>query len=106
VLGFAVLIALNQLQIGAAIVNTLFMALVGALALAAALAFGLGGRDVAARILEDWYAHRRAVAEQAGRLADAARREGPAPDAVRPATGRPGPATVYPAAANGGPRLG
>src|SRR5215203_208899 len=70
VLGFAVLIALNQLQIGAAIANTLFVALVGEIALAAALAFGLGGRDVAARILEDWYARRAQVADGAGRLAD------------------------------------
>jgi hypothetical protein len=45
VLAFAVLIALNQLQIGATIVNTLFVAVVGMLALAGALAFGLGGRD-------------------------------------------------------------
>jgi hypothetical protein len=70
VLAFAVLIALNQLQIGAAIVNTLFMALVGAVALAAALAFGLGGRDVAGRLVEDWYARR-------GRLAATAWRESP-----------------------------
>jgi hypothetical protein len=77
VLGFAVLIALNQLQIGAAIVNTLFVALVGALALATALAFGLGGRDVAARVLEDWYARRAQAADGAGRLADAVRGEGP-----------------------------
>ena len=62
VLGFAVLIALNQLQIGAAIVNTLFMAVVGMLALAGALAFGLGGRDVAGRLLEDWDARRRGAA--------------------------------------------
>jgi hypothetical protein len=62
VLAFAVLIALNQLQIGAAIVNTLFMAVVGMLALAGALAFGLGGRDVAARVLEDWDARRRVPA--------------------------------------------
>ena len=77
VLAFAVLIALNQLQIGAAIVNTLFMALVGSVALAAALAFGLGGREVAGRLVGDWYARRGEVAEQAGRLADAAQREAP-----------------------------
>ena len=92
VLGFAVLIALNQLQIGAAIVNTLFMALVGALALAAALAFGLGGRDVAGRIVEDWYARRAQVADRAGRLADAAQGEAPsgngAPSTEHPLTGR------------------
>jgi hypothetical protein len=78
VLAFAVLIALDQLQIGAAIVNTLFVALVGAVALAVALAFGLGGRGVAGRLLEDWYARRGGAAATAGRLADAARRESPA----------------------------
>ena len=88
VLGFAVLIALNQLQIGAAIVNTLFMALVGAIALAAALAFGLGGRDVAGRIVEDWYARRAQVADGAGRLADAVRSQGPdGAGGVRPSPG-------------------
>jgi hypothetical protein len=95
VLGFAVLIALNQLQIGAAIVNTLFMALVGMIALAAALAFGLGGRDVAGRIVEDWYAKRGEVAEKAGRLADAAQRPAPAGNgtsrpAASPSTAVPG----------------
>jgi hypothetical protein len=68
VLGFAVLVALNQLQIGAAIVNTLFLALVGSIALAVALAFGLGGRDVAARLLEDWYRRRGELAADAQRL--------------------------------------
>jgi hypothetical protein len=31
------------------------MGFVGALALAAGLAFGLGGRETAAKIVEDWY---------------------------------------------------
>ena len=31
------------------------MGLVGALALAAGLAFGLGGRETAAKIVNDWY---------------------------------------------------
>ena len=52
---FVSLIALDQLQIAPAIINTLWMALVGMVALAGALAFGLGGRDVARRMLEDWY---------------------------------------------------
>jgi flagellar biosynthesis protein FliQ len=85
VLGFAVLIALNQLQIGAAVVNTLFMALVGMLALAAALAFGLGGREVAGRLVEEWYAKRGEVADGASRLADATQREARAADGPPPA---------------------
>ena len=83
VLTFAVLIALDQLNIGEAIVTTLFTAAVGMLALAGALAFGLGGREVAARVLEDWYRRRGGLADAADRLAVAARDE-----ARPPATGR------------------
>jgi hypothetical protein len=82
VLTFAVLIALDQLNIGETIVNTLFMAVVGMLALAGALAFGLGGREVAARILEDWYRRRGELAGAADRLAVAARDEARPPAAT------------------------
>jgi hypothetical protein len=75
VLAFSFLIALNQLNIGDEIVNTLFMALVGSMALAVALAFGLGGREVASRVLEDWYSRRAELADNAGRMARAARVE-------------------------------
>jgi len=51
IMGFAVLIALEQLQIAPALINILFTATIGAVALAFALAFGLGGRDVASRWL-------------------------------------------------------
>lgn len=51
ILGFVVLIALEQLQIAPALLNILFTAIVGAAALAAALAFGLGGRESAQRYL-------------------------------------------------------
>lgn len=37
------------------VVNTLFFGLVGAIALAVGLAFGLGGREVAAEITKKWY---------------------------------------------------
>lgn len=52
---FGLLIALNQLGIATTFVNALFIGLVGATALAFGLAFGLGGREVAARMLETWY---------------------------------------------------
>lgn len=55
VIGFAVIAAINQLGIAAVVVNTLFIGFVGAIALAVGLAFGLGGRDVAAKITESWY---------------------------------------------------
>jgi len=52
---FALMMALDQLQIAPTIIQTLWTALIGAVAVAGALAFGLGGRDVAKRMLEDWY---------------------------------------------------
>ena len=52
---FAVVIAINQIGVATSLVNTLFMATVGAVALAIGLAFGLGGRDTAARIVGGWY---------------------------------------------------
>ena len=51
IMGFAALIALEQLQIAPALLNILFTAIVGAMALAFALAFGLGGRETAQRLL-------------------------------------------------------
>jgi hypothetical protein len=53
--GFGIVVAVNQLGIATTLVNTLFMGLVGALALALGLAFGLGGRDTAARMVQGWY---------------------------------------------------
>lgn len=47
VLAFAVVAALSQLEIASAIVNTLWTAVIGAVALAVALAFGLGAREAA-----------------------------------------------------------
>ena len=51
IIGFAALIALEQLQIAPTLLNILFTAIVGAMALAFALAFGLGGRETAQRLL-------------------------------------------------------
>ncbi|HVE53058.1 MAG TPA: small-conductance mechanosensitive ion channel [Ramlibacter sp.] len=79
---FAIVVAVNQLGIATELVNTLFMAIVGALALSLGLAFGLGGRDTAAEIVRKWYA---AAQEKSGEMkalaanmGDAARREDPA----------------------------
>jgi hypothetical protein len=46
---------LNQLKIAPAIVTTTYIALVGMLAVAGALAFGLGGRELAADMMRDAY---------------------------------------------------
>jgi len=51
---FAVVIAVGQLGIARTVVDALVIGLVGALALASGLAFGLGGRDRAARLLDRW----------------------------------------------------
>jgi hypothetical protein len=55
VIGFGVFAALDHLGVATTVVNTLFIAFVGSIALAVALAFGLGGREVAGRIAESWY---------------------------------------------------
>jgi hypothetical protein len=53
--GFAIVIAVNQIGVAQTIVNTLFTAIVGAIALALGLAFGLGGRETAGEIVRNWY---------------------------------------------------
>ena len=49
---FAVLAALDQLQVATVFIQTLFTGLVISLSLAFGLAFGLGGKDAAARAIE------------------------------------------------------
>jgi hypothetical protein len=51
IIGFAALIALEQLRIAPPIIETLFAAVVGGAAIAFGLAFGLGGQDAARRWL-------------------------------------------------------
>ena len=100
VIAFAVLIAVNQLGIAADLINILFVGIVAALALAFGLAFGLGGRDVAAQLTQQWYQASQSAATRV-RAASEAQGTGPAaaPDAppatrttdtrpnVRPSTG-------------------
>lgn len=82
-MGLAVFMVLNQLRIATEIVTITYAALMGAIALGVALAFGLGGRDVASRMLED--AYRRGQEERA--RARAAR--GPAPGGPGTTSSRP-----------------
>ncbi len=63
IIGFSAIAAVNQLGIATNLINILFAGLVGSLALALGLAFGLGGQDVASEITRDWY----------GRSSDSAR---------------------------------
>ena len=55
VMSIATFMILTELGIAEQIVLITYAALMGAIALGMALAFGLGGRDVAARMLEDAY---------------------------------------------------
>jgi uncharacterized oligopeptide transporter (OPT) family protein len=55
VIVLAVFMALQELGIATDIVTTAFAILFGAVALAMALAFGLGARDLAGEITRDWY---------------------------------------------------
>ena len=69
---FAIVIAVNQIGIAATLVNTLFTGVVGAVAVAFALAFGLGGRETAAEIVKKWYAQAQAAAPKIEAAADRA----------------------------------
>jgi small-conductance mechanosensitive channel len=55
VMGLAAFMILNQLKIAPAIVTITYAAIVGSAALGMALAFGLGGRDVAGQLLQGLY---------------------------------------------------
>jgi hypothetical protein len=67
---FGIVIAVNQIGIAQELVNTLFMGFIGALALAAGLAFGLGGRDTAGQIVQGWYTRGRASQPKIERAAE------------------------------------
>ncbi|CAN5164460.1 hypothetical protein BH23GEM2_BH23GEM2_03190 [soil metagenome] len=70
---FAIVIAVNQLGIAQTLINTLLTGVVGAAALAAGLAFGLGGRDLAARKLDNWDRKARAKSDRAADAGSAMR---------------------------------
>lgn len=70
--GFTIIVAINQLGIATTLINTLLVGLVGALAIAFGLAFGLGGRDRAAQLLESWGRRAEAAAPKLELAANAA----------------------------------
>ena len=61
----AVFMALQELGIATEIVSTAFAILFGAIALAIALAFGLGSRDLAGEITREWYERYKAERDEA-----------------------------------------
>ncbi|MDI1481696.1 hypothetical protein [Polyangium sp. y55x31] len=58
ILALGAFMALRELQIAEEIVTLAFSLTLGAIALAAALAFGLGSRDVAGKVARRWYEER------------------------------------------------
>ena len=90
---FAVIIAIDQIGIAADLVNTLFMGVVAALALG--LAFGLGGRDVAADLTRKWYESSQRTAERVAAVAQQDE-EMPAARAARPGPTVPRTTTIDP----------
>jgi hypothetical protein len=70
IIGFAVIAAIDQLGIAATLVHTLLIGLIGSVALAVGLAFGLGGRDVAAQITQNWYQSSQTLANAARQRAN------------------------------------
>lgn len=55
IMTFVVMIALSQVEVGGDIVQRTFLIILGGLMLALALAFGLGGKNWAAALLQRWW---------------------------------------------------
>lgn len=101
IIGFAVIAAIDQLGIAATLVNTLLIGLIGSVALAVGLAFGLGGRDVAAQITQNWYQSSQSLANAARQRANLPGRGGSSPQTAATGIGdaqiiQPPPATNNP----------
>jgi len=77
VIAFALIAALNQLQVAQIVIDSLYIAVLAALSLAFALAFGLGGRESAAKLTQQW-------ADQAGDAASKLQATPPKPTTPSP----------------------
>jgi hypothetical protein len=55
IMTFVIMIALSQIEVGGDIVQRTFLIILAGLVLALALAFGIGGKDWAAAMLERWW---------------------------------------------------
>jgi hypothetical protein len=73
VIVLAIVMALQELGVASEIVTVAFAIVFGAVALAFALSFGLGNRELAAEVTREWY--ERLKAERAALARDAAERE-------------------------------
>jgi hypothetical protein len=74
--GFAIVVAITQLGIATTLIDTILIGLIGGMALAFGLAFGLGGRDRAAQILDTIGRRAQRVGPKLERAANAAREGG------------------------------
>jgi hypothetical protein len=72
--GFAIVVATTQLGIATTLIDTLVIGIIGGMSLAFGLAFGLGGRDRAARILDTIGRNAEEARPKLERAADEARR--------------------------------
>ena len=72
--GFAIVVAVNQLGIATTLINTLLIGIVGAFSIAFGLAFGLGGRDRAAQMIDTMGRNAQQAAPKLQRAAQAASR--------------------------------
>jgi hypothetical protein len=75
--GFTIVVAVNQLGIATTLINTLMIGLIGAFAIAFGLAFGLGGRDRAAQLLDSWGRRAERAGPKLERAVNAARDQVP-----------------------------
>ncbi len=94
IISFAVIAAVDQLGIAETVVNTLFIGIVAALAAAFALAFGLGGQNVAGQLAQSWYDKGHEAGQKVADYAEAQSSETSTP--ARPAAA-PTPETEPPA---------
>jgi hypothetical protein len=97
----AVFMSLEQLGIATDIVTTAFTILFGAVALAMALSFGLGNRELAGEITREWYERYRAerdrIARESAEIEAEEEREAAAEelaDGIQPPQPRPAPPPV------------
>lgn len=66
IIALAIAMGLHQMGFGEEIINLAFGLILGSVAVAAAIAFGLGGRDLAARELESWRGGGKAPSSRGG----------------------------------------
>ena len=96
VMAIATFMILDQLKIANNIVMITYAAIVGAVALGMALAFGLGGRDVAGRLLENAYARAGGQRRRQARRAHGSRTRQDSRRRILPTNAAPPPAQASP----------